>query len=592
MLTASIAFEEPDYSLSIDSAECRFIDPVSRQVTSETHLYFPFTERPKRGKPARTVRCAFDLDLTEDEIRNVALLIPSYSDAVSIAVNGQMLGASELHMMRNLRVSTLPAFVPSLDGALVTGRNQFEVRVSALPGHALALDRIFIGDPEELRAYYHAKWLLSAIIPTLVVGSQIALTFVFGLIWMARPRESEFGWLAVTLALAALRGTSIIPDFGIADIDRPFWNALVVWEALAGFMFCRALTHAPNGRWTSLLVLPPLLFTTAYVLGPVVQLVPALMTTAMGLVILYLAGAVWTLAPAALRADRDALIVLPGMIVLLVFVAHDMFVILNTGTSRIFLARAVYACFLLTVASLMTLRFVRAMEKLDNVAVALNQRVAEVEKQLHGTYEELRIRREAEAVERERARLMRDLHDGVGGDLASMLALADSEHPRPKEIASHARAALTDMRLIIGSLEDYGGDLPLALGAWRERAGPQLRVAGLDLIWQVRDVPPLCGMKPSHVLDVLRIVQEAVTNIIKHARASRVWITTSNSDNGICLSICDDGSRFDRVPGGNGITNMRTRAVRLGARFSVERVDGRTCVTLILPRVLPPTDSR
>src|SRR3546814_17027857 len=79
---------------------------------------------------------------------------------------------------------------------------------------------------------------------------------------------------------------------------------------------------------------------------------------------------------------------------------------------------------------------------------------------------------------RERALLMLDLHDGIGGELASMLALADAPAPRTQEIARHARAALTDMRLIIGSLEDYGGDLSLALVAWRARAEPQLRAAG------------------------------------------------------------------------------------------------------------------
>src|SRR3546814_1769336 len=97
---------------------------------------------------------------------------------------------------------------------------------------------------------------------------------------------------------------------------------------------------------------------------------------------------------------------------------------------------------------------------------------------------------------------MRDRHAGIGGELASMLALADAPAPRTQEIARHARAALTDMRLIIGSLEDYGGDLSLALVAWRERAEPQLRAAGLRLVWSVDDVPPLEKFGPAQVLDV------------------------------------------------------------------------------------------
>src|SRR3546814_3575473 len=75
------------------------------------------------------------------------------------------------------------------------------------------------------------------------------------------------------------------------------------------------------------------------------------------------------------------------------------------------------------------------MRELDITAVALSVRVAEAEAELRATYDELRARREAEAINRERARLMRDLHDGIGGELASMLALADAPAPRTQEIA-------------------------------------------------------------------------------------------------------------------------------------------------------------
>src|SRR3546814_16240735 len=120
---------------------------------------------------------------------------------------------------------------------------------------------------------------------------------------------------------------------------------------------------------------------------------------------------------------------------------------------------------------------------------------------------------------RERALLMLDLHDGMGGERASMLALADAPAPRTQEIARHARAALTDMRLIVGSLADYGGNLSLALVAWRERAAPPLRAAGPRLVWSVDDVPPLEKFGAARVLAVLRTVPAAATNQRKQAGA-------------------------------------------------------------------------
>lgn len=582
-LVIRIAATEPPENLIIGNAVCAFVSSESISVSDAARPHLPFNERLV---DARQLSCRFALDLPDERTRHVALLIPSLSDAVTVSINGQKLGTVEVQLMRNLFVSTLPVFVPGLDVALMPGINQFQITASAQPGRMLTLDKIIVGDSEKVLAYYQSIWLLTAIIPTIVVGSEIALAIIFGLIWLARPHEREFGWLAVMMTLAALRGSVIIPDFGLSSTDRSVWNGLVVWEAFAGLMFSAALTRTPIGRWSLLLPIPPLLFTAIYSFGPIAQVVQPLILSGIGIVVIYLTAAVWMQVRSVSRGSRDILIVMSGMIVLLAFVTYDVFNIMNADTSSVVLARSIYGCFLITIAALMTFRFVRAMTDLDNMTAALNLRVKEVEEQLSATYEELHHRREAEVIERERSRIMRDLHDGIGGNLASILALADIEQPIPKDIARHARAALTDMRMIISSLEDYGGDLALALGTWRERAGPQFRAFNLTLIWQVRDMPPLTGMGPAHVLDILRIVQESVTNVIKHANASHVWIKTTTNSEGICLSIKDNGSDFTPAQSGNGIANMHARANRLGAKLKIERREDITCVLLILPQNL------
>src|SRR5690606_3282540 len=86
LLTSVAAFREPDYSLAVDTAECQYLKPDSWEATGVKQLYIPFTDKPESGEPARTVRCSFDLDLSEDETQDVALLIPSFSDSVTISV--------------------------------------------------------------------------------------------------------------------------------------------------------------------------------------------------------------------------------------------------------------------------------------------------------------------------------------------------------------------------------------------------------------------------------------------------------------------------------------------------------------------------
>src|SRR5262249_56901663 len=84
-----------------------------------------------------------------------------------------------------------------------------------------------------------------------------------------------------------------------------------------------------------------------------------------------------------------------------------------------------------------------------------------------------RERARAAARARGRTRLMRDLHDGLGGQLVSIVAQSE-RNTASGGIGEAARAALKDLRLVIDSMDDIGGDLMLALGSWRDRAAAQL----------------------------------------------------------------------------------------------------------------------
>ena len=96
------------------------------------------------------------------------------------------------------------------------------------------------------------------------------------------------------------------------------------------------------------------------------------------------------------------------------------------------------------------------------------------EERLKASFAREEERARAAALANERTRLMRDLHDGLGGQLVSIVALSERGNGSAG-IGDAARAALKDLRLVIDSMDDIGGDLMLALGSWRERAMAQLR---------------------------------------------------------------------------------------------------------------------
>ncbi|NCC39476.1 MAG: hypothetical protein EOM21_08520 [Gammaproteobacteria bacterium] len=121
------------------------------------------------------------------------------------------------------------------------------------------------------------------------------------------------------------------------------------------------------------------------------------------------------------------------------------------------------------------------------------------------------------ALQQERTRLMRDLHDGLSGQLVSIQSLC--EYPEPgvvAQIAEASRAALVDLRLVIASMDDVGDDLGLMLGGFRERLEPQLRAAGIELHWQVRMMPALPGLNPTTTLH-----RSARAHRVDDARANR-----------------------------------------------------------------------
>ena len=204
---------------------------------------------------------------------------------------------------------------------------------------------------------------------------------------------------------------------------------------------------------------------------------------------------------------------------------------------------------------------------------------------------------------------MRDLHDGLGGQLVSIVALSERGNATAP-IGDAARAALKDLRLVIDSMDDIGGDLMLALGSWRERAMAQLRPHDIALEWHVltpQGLPVHPELRPWHVIQIVRLLDEALTNAVKHAGARRITVTieTLGDEAGDtacgCITVADDGKGFELAPdgksaadgraAGRGLRNMRGRAQRCGADLELRSGTGGTSVRLTLPRSFPDSDA-
>lgn len=198
------------------------------------------------------------------------------------------------------------------------------------------------------------------------------------------------------------------------------------------------------------------------------------------------------------------------------------------------------------------------------------------------------------AITNERQRIAQDLHDGVGSQLVNILARLDTRAPQQQAVAMALEQCLLDLKMIVDGIGSANDGLIDALGRLRYRVQHSLDKLGIRMIWTVEVDGPLQDFRGDRAQQVLRIAQECVANIMRHAHASVVevrcrYVPESVS---ILLEVRDNGcgipSREAGRPLGKGLESMRLRAVKLGGRLEIAtKAKGGTRVRLVVPLHAP-----
>ena len=204
-------------------------------------------------------------------------------------------------------------------------------------------------------------------------------------------------------------------------------------------------------------------------------------------------------------------------------------------------------------------------------------------------------RQAAEQRNEERLRLARDLHDALGHSVAMIsLQSAVAAEALPARVPEAQRAVaeirdisvatMAELRSTVRRLRslDSAVELPAGLDELSALV-EQARGNGLDVriveIGDHRDVPDALGRA------AYRIAQETLTNVIRHANATKVTVTLDRGPGALTMTVRDDGQGAAEVVEGNGVRGMRERAAELGGQLHVTS-PGRgagTVVTAVLP---------
>jgi signal transduction histidine kinase len=202
-----------------------------------------------------------------------------------------------------------------------------------------------------------------------------------------------------------------------------------------------------------------------------------------------------------------------------------------------------------------------------------------------------------EAVLQERTRIARELHDVIAHNVSMMVVQAGAErrvldvHGGTTRdvlvgIERTGRSALAEMRRLVGMLREDGSDpltpqpglndLPTLVS--------QVREAGLRVDLQVEGQPS--GVPAGVQLSAYRIVQEALTNALKHAGDATATVRVRYEADSLEIEVADDGAGTPAAAsgGGHGLAGMRERVALYGGRFSAgQRPDGGFAVRVLLP---------
>ena len=560
----------------------------------------PFASTAEPAAGARWYRSNFQWREEDAAARSSwAVYLPYLYGGGEVWINGSLAGAVSKGTTALIVRWERPHLLPVPANLLNPGSNQLDIRVpTGTSGEARHFPRVAMGPLHLLQARHDTRMFWVRTMPQItVVVCLLASVFVL-FIWWRRRSEVLYGLFGLAAALWGLRTLTFVIEQVPAD-QWVSWR-IAYLAATGGFIVVMAIFSMRlvgiRKPWVERALVAywgigPMLLAVLGAGGE--ALVNRIWIGGMvpiGVAILLLAGwSVWQQRSlsAALLPTAIAIAVVAGV--------HDYMMAWNVGFlgsllpgwsgQRVFLLHHAANLLLLAMAGLLTARFVQALHALEDLNQTLEARVADRERHLAASFERMGVLQQQNAASQERQLIMREIHDGLGSRLFTSLLRVERGDMDPAQIAEALRACIADMRLALDALTPDEPDFRTVLGDFLFRWQAQLEEAHVRPSWTI-DVPDSAlTVAPPIALQVLRIAQEALTNVLKHAGARQVEVRLRHAGGMLELDVIDDGRGSYEPAGANGrgMHNMRARALQLGGALELQSDAHGTRVLLRVP---------
>ena len=445
---------------------------------------------------------------------------------------------------------------------------------------------IFVGPAALLQGAYHGTWLRLVGVPLVLLGSALALGCVLAASWLGRRSDTAALLGALLMFIGAVRlGAFLVPDLALPSTALRVINASNFLQLALMPIWAARFLGRPLPRWCWALPLLAGVEILGVVVAPAVMVQPAVVKLAFALAPASLAACLMIVVPAAWRggsADARLLLFLictPGLTLLALGggLESGLRVVMGGGAPNFTFAGVMIFGYLYMS------RLWRAARVQAAANEGLEQELRVAQSSLAAALTQQHEQAQRLLIQTERERLMRDLHDGVSGRLASAVMLCSHQETELSTVQENLREALAELRLVITAFQDFHGDLAQAIAGFLPHLERLVRPFGVRLESDLVALSPMPGLTPATIQHVLRILQEAVMNAARHAGATQVRIAADAGR----LSVRDNGRGIvSGQAGGLGMRTMQTRAREIGGEVRVTpHAEGGTEVMLILPEV-------
>jgi signal transduction histidine kinase len=618
-IQAQTSLSQTSQVIVLDQASIRVtLEGSASQPTERFDIKLPY--HWDKMHQARSGQADLELafQLPNEPKGSYALFLPRLGNRFELWINDVLIsrsaGMSSEGTLDDLRsdFGKTPRYF-AISHSLLKKDNVLRIRLQADGGRRAGLTKMMIGPETEVKQAYEKAYLFRTGSATVVVTLMLVLAGLNASLWLTQStpllshgnalntapsihRDPIYGYTAIATAAWSLRlGDHLIER---SLLPWPAWG-IVTGLALGACLLCLyalliCIAQAQNLTWARLYLKSVPSLIVASIAASAIALYarwPWLLSAwYICLWLMSLGLVTWFIARTIKQGDTNMRLISCALILNLGVITSDLWRFrLSTDLNDNSWAGMASATYALALFYIVITRFRSASAQARELTHSLQERVAQREAELSQSYKQLEaLTREQERTQ-ERSRILRDLHDGVGAHLSSAIWQVQNGQTNSPQLLQTLKDSQDQLKLSIDSMQLQAGDVTVLLANLRYRLGPRFEGSGLQLDWEVDELPLLPQLDHSAMQQLQFMLFEAFSNVLQHAGATVLKVQAALVKDQVHISVIDNGRGLDAAQPSRGLALMRERAKAIGADLSIDSSQGQTAVRIALATGLAAT---